>query len=445
MTLQLMVLNLLLTLPQIALYARAVSDTVRISRPVWYLVLNLILSALLHTITQHLSGTWFYVAAVFHIFVSVTLPLWFAREKRSVVLICAISYVLLMMAVEIVLMSVWTVFFHQPVARLQTSAHLLITVKLLFLFLMIVVIAPLRRILRRAVKPAADTSWSVPLIILPLGQAIVLDILLYVMANPAERYWHWALLTLGAVVTCVADAAFLISWRHLHRMQLLREQLRLSEHQLESQLGNYQRMQASIAEINYIRHDLNNQLQAAYTLLSSGQTEEARQQLDTLHDLLRGQVGTVYCANLVADAVLLEKAELCRQLGIRLSVEAALPAELPVEGVHLCSVLGNLLDNAVESCRSCPDAWIALEAHLQAGCLMVRCRNCVGEELRRRGIGKQLIPRHGLGLSILRRLAEKYHGEVQAGREGQVFTAVVLLPLTSSGADKSEEEIGAQR
>ena len=424
-----MVLNLLLTLPQVALYSRAVSGTVRMNHPGWYLAVNLLCSGLLHTTTQHLSGWLFYGSAVFHMAVVVALPLLFTREKKSVTLICAMSYVLLTLVVEIALIMIWAVFFHRPVRVLYSDAHLLITVKLLFLFLLVIVIAPFRRLLSRMVKPVADTAWSVPLLILPLGQAIVLDIFLYVMINPEERYWHWALLILGIAVTCAADVAFLISWRNLNRMQVLQEQLRLSEQQLESQLGNYQRMQTSIAEINFIRHDLNNQLQTAYTLLGSGQAEEARLQLDTLHDQLQGQVGTVYCANLVADAVLLEKAELCRQLGIRLSVQAALPAELPMEGIHLCSVLGNLLDNAVEGCRECRDAWIDLEAHLQAGCLTVKCRNCVGEVLRRRSIGDQRLPRHGLGLSILRRLAEKYHGEVQARREGQIFTAVVLLPL----------------
>ena len=55
-----MVLNLLLTLPQVALYSRAVSGTVRMNHPGWYLAVNLLCSGLLHTTTQHLSGWLFY-------------------------------------------------------------------------------------------------------------------------------------------------------------------------------------------------------------------------------------------------------------------------------------------------------------------------------------------------------------------------------------------------
>ena len=424
-----MALSLLLTLPQVVIYAWAVSSTVCLGRSGWYIGVSLILSGAVYVLTRRLPGAMLYAAAVGHLALGAVLPIPFTREKRSVTVICALFYMLLMLLMEALVMAAWVVWFHQPLTRVEEDPRLLITMKLLCLFLLMAVIIPARSLLRRQIKPAAGTGWGVLLIMLPLGQAIVLNILLYALTDPVEGRWRWALMVLGAAVTCVADLVFFVSWFRLRRIQLLREQLRLTEQQLENQLHYYERMQASIAEINYVRHDMNNQLQTAYTLLSGGQTEEARRQLDALHRQLCGRVGTVYCANLVADAVLLEKAELCRRLGIRLSIEAALPAEFSVEGIHLCSVLANLLDNAVEGCRGCRDAWIALEARLRAGCLTVVCRNCVGERGRRQREPAGDIPLHGLGLPILRRLAEAYHGDVQTSREGRVFTAVVLLPV----------------
>lgn len=52
----------------------------------------------------------------------------------------------------------------------------------------------------------------------------------------------------------------------------------------------------------------------------------------------------------MADAVLNAKLYAANNLHVRVNVKANIPKNLPMSDVELCAVLGNLLDNALESC-----------------------------------------------------------------------------------------------
>lgn len=55
------------------------------------------------------------------------------------------------------------------------------------------------------------------------------------------------------------------------------------------------------------------------------------------------------CDNALVDAVASHYGMLYRKHGIPFSFELDLPAELPVSKIDLCSVLSNLLENALEA------------------------------------------------------------------------------------------------
>ena len=56
--------------------------------------------------------------------------------------------------------------------------------------------------------------------------------------------------------------------------------------------------------------------------------------------------------NLNVDAILNAKISLALENGIRCDYKAVIPKELSVSDIDLCVVIGNLIDNAVEACRT---------------------------------------------------------------------------------------------
>ena len=102
--------------------------------------------------------------------------------------------------------------------------------------------------------------------------------------------------------------------------------------------------------------------------------------------------------------------------------------------VELCSVLSNLLDNAVESCEKLPvdNRFMRVYIHKFKGQFYLSVQNSAGEVKRRNGIfcsDKQGC--HGFGLFRIDRIAKKYGGYVNRQYEEGVFATELMIPLES--------------
>ena len=234
------------------------------------------------------------------------------------------------------------------------------------------------------------------------------------------------------VEVCIA-ACSIVSYGVIYKKYILAEQrswkLQQVESQLETQAMYFEQMQHNILHINQIRHDLNNQLQAAYYLLDQGNTESVRQQLDALKTSITNKVGPRYCSNLMVDAVLSEKAEFCRKQNIPLEISVTLPADLPIENVHLCSIFSNLLDNGIHAVQELPDCTEPIQLHsdVRQGVLVIRCVNVCQKAEKRKN--EDPLREHGLGLTILQQLAEKYQGRIETSSQDGCFVVTMLLQL----------------
>ena len=76
----------------------------------------------------------------------------------------------------------------------------------------------------------------------------------------------------GVLLSIVADVVFVFGMWKVQQSEVLRQQVRMANEQLDVQTDYYRQLQESILTVNQIRHDLNNQLQAAYQLMDSGET-----------------------------------------------------------------------------------------------------------------------------------------------------------------------------
>ena len=265
---------------------------------------------------------------------------------------------------------------------------------------------------------------------IPISQTILVNIINRVLPTVHGVDGIMISYALAILLAIVAAVAFLVGVQKIRQVSQLREQVRCVSQQLDVQTGYYRQLQESILTVNQIRHDLNNQLQAAYHLLESGETALARRQLDQVQDSLHQQVGTRFSSNLMVDAVLQDKANACRNKGISLTVNAEIPPELSIENAHLCSVFSNLLDNSIHGAleSGAADKGITLHAAVRNNCLIIRCNNpaCKPE----RSQSRDPLRLHGLGLEILNKIASQYNGSVNTEYKDGWFYASVCLPLS---------------
>ncbi len=141
-----------------------------------------------------------------------------------------------------------------------------------------------------------------------------------------------------------------------------------------------------------------------------------------------------YCQNSMINTMLVLKRREAEARRITVRIAAEVPEAVGMDDVDLCSVMGNLLDNAIEACDKLPDdKWIDIKIGMRAGYLFVVVENRFDGILREKN-GELLTTKadgenHGYGTKILRQIAKKYQGEASFTTAQDVFTARMMLQI----------------
>ncbi len=217
---------------------------------------------------------------------------------------------------------------------------------------------------------------------------------------------------------------------------------RLYEHIYERRITSYQNklLKNEVEEVHNLyltmrgwRHDYHNHMQSLKAYLAMDSLKEAKEYLDQLEQELDDINLLFNTGNLNADAVLNSKISLALKKGIQVDYRAAVPETLPVLDIDLCAVLGNLIDNAVESCEKVDkdSRFIRLYIGTLRSQLYVSVSNATNEHVRR--LDEEYITskrgNHGHGLKRINRIVEKYGGYINRKNEPGVFVTEIMLPL----------------
>ena len=192
-------------------------------------------------------------------------------------------------------------------------------------------------------------------------------------------------------------------------------------------------------QIRGIRHDLRNHVQTMQAYLELGQTGELAAYLRQLNEDYRQVDNLLRTGNVMADAILNSKLSLAQSHKLDIHAKATVPAASSIPDVNLCTILGNLLDNAMEACLRLEDpsqGFIRVYIAPIKGQLYISVTNSApGRAKRENGRflsakpGRDRQARHGFGLSQIDRAARLCGGYVNRQQEEGVFATEVMLPL----------------
>lgn len=246
--------------------------------------------------------------------------------------------------------------------------------------------------------------------------------------SPSAAQLH---LLAGILVACAAaDFALLRTISDAGRKAELEAANRMLEKQLDTQLSHYTALTSQYEVNRRIRHDILHHVNTIQYLLANGQQQEATEYAGQFlaENQPSSQLGQ--CSNPVVDAFLYGRVKEAEAQGVAIDTNIILPNELPVSNTDLIIVFGNLMDNAVEACAKVEDPAIQMNAHVEKGYLVITESNPAAPEPEQRK--QRRIPEleRGVGMHILRSVAEKYHGSCMSEtRDGQ-YSASVFLRLS---------------
>ena len=201
---------------------------------------------------------------------------------------------------------------------------------------------------------------------------------------------------------------------------------------IEKQVREIQNM---YRQVRGWRHDYRNHINNMKIQLSQENYDGLSDYLNELADDLDTVDTVIKTGNVMADAILNSKLNVAEKMNVQLNVKANVPEALPMSDVELCSVLGNMLDNAVEACGTLPEEERFMRVYIGKlkGQLYLSVQNSAGKV--RKEKGSYLSTKegeHGYGLFRIDRVAKKYGGYVNRQNEEGIFATEIMIPLQTA-------------
>lgn len=196
----------------------------------------------------------------------------------------------------------------------------------------------------------------------------------------------------------------------------------------------YQMLEEQYTRQERLRHDLKNHLISLENLVQNRQWEQAGNYLREMAGTGQIEAGEEATGSLVMDALLYHKKREALENEIDWKCDIAFPKDSPIKEIDLCILVGNILDNALESCirlqkKEEPRIHICMRTFKQ--CLLFEVRNStdltsLSETAKSRKIHSE---HHGLGLANIKAVVDAYNGTMHMEIEEGYFILSVLLPL----------------
>lgn len=178
----------------------------------------------------------------------------------------------------------------------------------------------------------------------------------------------------------------------------------------------YQELLKSNEKNRQLLHDVKNHFLILSKYDKEGDLENIHNYLAELNEEFICSENKIWTGNKVLDFLLNQKKSIAEQKDIQFHILTTMALGLPFSMSELCSLFGNLLDNAIEACERMEggNRWIQVKMNKREGLFFIEIENSVNvlplEENGKLISMKTEKDVHGYGLKCVQRIVDKYEG-----------------------------------
>lgn len=203
--------------------------------------------------------------------------------------------------------------------------------------------------------------------------------------------------------------------------------------QIDSIRRHIGQVESLYQDIRSMKHDMANHIFTLERLYAGNNTGEARAYSEELKAAFSQAAGEIKSGNPVTDVILQEMKSAAEKKGIRFCSEFYYPVDSAINAFDVSVILNNALQNAVENTSQTGMPCIRVSSYRQNNAYMIEVRNSFSGTLQwDAGSGlpvtsKEKTDGHGYGLSNIRKVAEKYFGDIDIALEDGEFRISIML------------------
>lgn len=265
---------------------------------------------------------------------------------------------------------------------------------------------------------------------MPLFTATAMLLMYYCYSSDKKVQASYLFLTVGLIV--MNFLVMELMQDILEKGELLRESA-LTDQKKESQLAYYRDMQTVYERQGRKMHDYKNQIRTIQVLIKEGDPQAAATLAERLTESILVEMSAVNTNHPVVNAVLNQKFHLAREQGTSMIFKVGDMSGMRLNEEETVILLSNLLDNAIHEClkvvKAGRKAVIYIKLVQEGGKIIFSVKNPVVEKVQ---ITDGIVldsngGMHGIGLSNVKAVVDKYGGDFVISCDSEKFQAVVML------------------
>lgn len=199
--------------------------------------------------------------------------------------------------------------------------------------------------------------------------------------------------------------------------------------------SHFENIESSMNTLREWKHDYHHHLQTMQMLLENEDYSELNNYMLQLNTDFMDLTNMVSTGNSILDAILSSKIFIAKSHGITIKHNIFFPERISISYTDLCILLGNLLDNAIESCNKpnlLQPPYINITIKKHKGMFYIKILNSTnGEYVYENGnlISTKNEYDHGYGCKKVYKFIEEHGGFCNFSPQKNSFTATVMIPL----------------
>lgn len=241
-----------------------------------------------------------------------------------------------------------------------------------------------------------------------------------------------------SILILVLNILLYILLDRMNRDNMLKEEYRISKISLAAQERLVDEARKQYMEMKTLRHDMRHYLMTAAELIGKNQTVEAKEYIEKIVDEKVDQTSFgIDTGDVVIDAVINSRIAVC--LKNHIEMKCMIDSRFKdVNNIDMSVLLSNVLDNAISGCAGAESAAIELIIGTRKAFTYIIVKNSIKESVLAKNpdleTDKENKTAHGFGIMSIRKIAEKYKGNVEFKEEDHTFITEIwlenILPFT---------------
>ncbi|MGN0353262.1 MAG: sensor histidine kinase [Roseburia sp.] len=209
------------------------------------------------------------------------------------------------------------------------------------------------------------------------------------------------------------------------------------QHELEEQ--QYRILLNTTESLHEMKHDTKHHMDVIKTLAEQNELQKLQDYVTAYDDFLEKGHYLLSTGNTAIDCIMSSKLALAKQNHIAFDYSIMTPHPFPIDDILLSSLLGNILDNAIEGCvrskseKDTFEPWIRFYIKPFQNMVLIHSENNYEGKLSINPnfgfFSTKQEPHHGLGLKRIRDIVSENNGFFQYSTDNNIFTIHIIIPL----------------